>query len=137
LDNWIKKTSFIQVFDSIVQVFLLLFQNHETQCKYKPIQCQHYGCEEKYSADDIESHLRTCKYRPVKCNHCEETIPYFQQAVSVDCIWLYIDQVWLYCPSVIVYYQSLTIYSVYYQNLKILSQVFAVYCPCLYAYYQN
>ena len=90
---WIKKTSFIQVFDSIVQVYLLLFQNHETQCKYKPIQCQHYGCEEKYSADDIESHLRTCKYRPVKCNHCEETIPYFQQAVSVDCILIKFDYI--------------------------------------------
>ena len=57
-----------------VILYILLtcdLQEHEQNCNYEPIACQHLGCPRKVSKIDMEAHLRECGYAMVDCKFCK------------------------------------------------------------------
>ena len=46
----------------------------EGECKYQPIRCPNFGCNDQVRRSTMKLHASQCPYRPVSCNHCGVTM---------------------------------------------------------------
>lgn len=52
----------------------LCIKTLDGECKYQPIRCPNFGCNDQVRRLAIKLHISQCPYRPVSCNHCGVTM---------------------------------------------------------------